>query len=126
MAELALQLWPYFGDKECLYSENTNVTGSTPKGLWILDQYIEVHSWRDVLEQTMNVISELEPEKLEHLIQQFPRFISRDPNKFHAIRTLKDGNYIEVNLSAKSIESFCFQAIQAVDLSIEDWKVEIA
>ncbi len=126
LAELALQLWPYFGDKETIYSGNANVTGSTPKGLWILEQYIEVRSWRDVLEQTMNVISELEPEKLEHLIQQFPRFISRDPNKFRAIRTLKDGNYIEVNLSAKSIESFCFQAIQSVDLSIEDWKVEIA
>ncbi|MDD2476964.1 MAG: DUF262 domain-containing protein [Dysgonamonadaceae bacterium] len=65
MAELALQLWPYFGDKEGLYCGDTNVTGSTPTGLWILEQYISVHSWRDVLEQTMNVIFELEPEKFE-------------------------------------------------------------
>jgi len=125
MAELALQLWSYFGDKEVVSSGNANVTGSTPTGLWILDQYIVVHSWRDVLEQTMNVIAELEPQKLEQLIQQFPRLIGRDSKKFRAIRTLQNGMYIEVNLSAKSIESFCFQAIQTVELSIEDWKVEI-
>lgn len=126
LAELALKIWPYFGDKENEQSGNTTVTGTTPTDLWILGQHFTVHSWRDVLEQTMNTIAELEPEKMEQIMQQFPRFIGRDKNKFRAIRTLKNGAFIEVNLSAKSIESFCYQALQAVELSTEDWKVEVA
>ncbi|WP_333870273.1 DUF262 domain-containing protein [Desulforamulus putei] len=126
LAELALKIWPYFGDKENEQSGNTTVTGTTPTDLWILGQHFTVHSWRDVLEQTMNTIAELEPEKMEQIMQQFPRFIGRDKNKFRAIRTLKNGAFIEVNLSAKSIESFCYQVLQAVELSTEDWKVEVA
>jgi len=125
LAELALNLWPYFGDKEGELNNNKTVTGTTPIALWILGQHYTVHSWRDVLEQTMNTVAELEPEKMEQIIQQFPRLIGRDKNKFRAIRTLKNGAFIEVNLSAKSIESFCYQALQVVDLSTEDWKVEV-
>ncbi|ABO49057.1 protein of unknown function DUF262 [Desulforamulus reducens MI-1] len=126
LAELALQIWPYFGEAGSEPTNQTGITGTTPTGLWILGQYFTVSSWRDVLEQTLNTIAELEPEKMDLIMQQFPRFVGPDKNKFRAIRTLKNGTFIEVNLSAKSIERFCFQALQAVELSNDDWKVEIA
>lgn len=71
----------------------------------------------------MNTIADLEPEKFEQLMVQFPRLVGRDPKKFRAIRQLKNEAYIEVNLSAQSIQRFCVQAIEAVELTTDDWKV---
>ncbi|MBU7008450.1 DUF262 domain-containing protein [Phosphitispora fastidiosa] len=124
LAEKALEVWPYFGDKNYEYNGHADVTGTTPQALWILGQKFSVNSWRDVLEQTTNTIAELEPDKFEQLIQQFPRFIGRDKKKFRAIRELKNGAFIEINLSAQVIQKFCFQAIEAIELTTDEWQVE--
>lgn len=124
LAEVSLSIWPYFGDETEEQQNQQAVTGTTPKKLWILGQSFGVQTWRDVLEQTMNTIADLEPDKFEQIIQQFPRMIGRDKKRFRAIRELKNGAFIEVNLSAKSIQSFCFQALEAVELTADDWKVE--
>lgn len=50
-------------------------------------------------------------------------WLGRDPKKFRAIRQLKNGAYIEVNLSAQSIQRFCVQAIETIELTTDDWKV---
>ena len=124
LAEVSLSIWPYFGDETDEQQNQQAVTGTTPKKLWILGQSFDVQTWRDVLEETMNTIAELEPEKFEQIIQQFPRMIGRDKKRFRAVRELKNGAFIEVNLSAKNIQSFCFQALEAVELTADDWKVE--
>ncbi|MBE2906715.1 DUF262 domain-containing protein [Anoxybacillus flavithermus] len=121
LAEICLKIWPYFGNERT--DAGVRVTGTNPKELYILGQQFEVHSWRDVLENTMNTIADLEPEKFEQLMVQFPRLVGRDPKKFRAIRQLKNEAYIEVNLSAQSIQRFCVQAIEAVELTTDDWKV---
>lgn len=125
LSEIALKIWPYFGDENIEESRKDNVTGTTPKVLWMLGQSINVNSWRDVLELTMNIISELEPERFEHIIKAYPRFVGHDQSKFRAIRQLKCGAFIEVNLSAKEIQRFCVQAIECIELSVDDWKVEV-
>lgn len=122
LAEICLTIWPYFGNEQ---REEVTVTGTTPKQLYILGQQFEVRSWRDVLENTMNTIAELEPEKFEQIMIQFPRLAGKDHKKFRAIRQLKNGAYIEVNLSAQSIQRFCIQAIEAIDLTSEDWNVVV-
>ena len=124
LAEVSLSIWPYFGDETEEQQNQQAVTGTTPKKLWILGQSFDVQTWRDVLEQTMNTVADLEPDKFEQIIQQFPRMIGRDKKRFRAIRELKNGAFIEVNLSAKSIQSFCFQALEAVELTADDWNVE--
>ena len=124
LAEKALAIWSYFGDETMQEQNMSGVTGTTPIKLLILGQSFDVQTWRDVLEQTMNTIADLEPEKFEQIIQQFPRLIGRDKKRFRAVRELKNGAYIEVNLSAKSIEAFCLQALEAVELTADDWKVE--
>lgn len=120
LAEICLNIWPYFGNE---HREEVTVTGTTPKQLYILGQQFEVRSWRDVLENTMNTIAELEPEKFDQIMLQFPRFVGQDKKKFRAIRQLKNGAYIEVNLSAQSIQRFCIQAIEEIELTSEDWNV---
>jgi len=126
LAERCLKIWPYFGDETVQEQNLLGVTGTSPKKLWILGQSFDVQTWRDVLEQTMNTIADLEPEKFEQIIQRFPRLIGRDKKRFRAIRALKNGAYIEVNLSAKSVEAFCLQALESVELTADDWKVEYA
>jgi uncharacterized protein with ParB-like and HNH nuclease domain len=124
LAELALTVWPYFGDAVAEFDDKADVTGIVPKKLLILGQEIEVQSWRDVLEQTMNTIAELEPDKFEQIVQQYPRLVNRDRRKFRAVRELKNGAFIEVNLSASTIQSFCIHAIESINLSADDWRVE--
>ncbi|GAK50154.1 uncharacterized conserved protein [Candidatus Moduliflexus flocculans] len=123
LAEAILALWPYFGDRHTIQSQES-VTGTTPKILNILDQTIPVKSWRDVLEQTMNTIAELEPAKFDQLMLEFPRFIGKEQLKFHAARQLKNGVFIEVNLSSKTIQTFCLKAIESIELTNDDWHVE--
>lgn len=126
LAEKALAIWPYFGNETVQEHNLPRVTGTTPKKLWILGQNFDVQTWRDVLEQTMNTIADIEPEKFEQIIQRFHRLVGKDKKRFRAVRELKNGAYIEVNLSAKSIEAFCLQALESVELTTDDWRVEKA
>ena len=123
LAEIVLNIWTYFGDETTEPKSKEEITGTIPKELWILGQKFTVQSWRDVLEKTMNTIAELEPEKFEKIIQQFPRFVGRDKKKFRAIRELKNGAFVEVNLSAQSIQRICFQVLETIELTTDDWKV---
>ncbi|MDD3269336.1 MAG: DUF262 domain-containing protein [Syntrophomonadaceae bacterium] len=126
LSDVITSIWPYFGDDTEGDNVFTDVTGTTPSGLWILGQKFAVNSWRDVFEQTINTIAELEPEKFEQLIQTFPRYIGKDKSKFRAIRALNNGAFIEVNLSAQNIQKFCYKALEAIELTTEDWYVETA
>jgi len=124
LADIALKIWPYFGQEQS--SPNSKgVTHTTPKKLWVLGQSFEVKSWRDVMEQTLNTIAELEPEQFELLLTQFPAFVSRDKSRWSSEpRLLKNGVFINVQLSAQAIHLFCLRILDAVDLSSEDWQVE--
>lgn len=124
LSGIILKIWPYFGSEDYIESEIQDVTGTTPQGLWILGQYFQVNSWRDVLEKTLNTISELEPDKFDILIKEYPRFIGNEKSKFRAVRELKNGIFVEINLSAKSIQRFCYQALDTIELTTEDWKVQ--
>jgi hypothetical protein len=83
-----------------------------------------VKSWRDVLETTLNVIADLDSDKFEDIIEQFPRFIGRNEQEFRDMRQLQNGAFINVNLSAKDIHAFCIKAIETAELSTEEWQVE--
>lgn len=124
VSEIILKIWPYFGSEDYIESEIKDVTGTTPQGLWILGQYFQVNSWRDVLEQTLNTISELEPDKFDTLIKEYPKLIGKEKSKFRAVRELKNGTFVEIILSAQSIQRFCYQALETIELTVEDWKVQ--
>ena len=125
LAKQAVEIWNYFGQENSTPTDIQEVTGTTPTGLKILGQRFEVDSWRDVLEQTLNTVADLEPEKFEVIAHNFPRYVGKDKNKFRAIRELQNGYFIEMNLSAQSIQKLCHQAMETIELTSEDWSIEV-
>lgn len=122
LAKQALLIWNYFGQEN---SNQTDVKGTTPTSLKILGQRFEVQSWRDVLQQTLNTVADLEPEKFVIIADNFPRYVGKDKNKFRAIRGLQNGYFMEINLSAQSIQKLCHQAMETIELTAEDWNIEV-
>lgn len=125
LARHAIELWPYFGQENTSSMDLQGIKGTTPISLSILGQHIPVDSWRDVMEQTLNTVADLEPEKFEVLAHNFPRYLGKDKSKFRVIRQLQNGYYIEMNLSAQSIQKLCYQAMETIELTSEDWNVII-
>lgn len=123
LAKSATEIWKYFGQDNASPTELQEVTGTTPVSLKILGQSFEVKSWRDVLEQTLNVVAKLESEKFEIIAHNFPRYVGKDKNKFRAIRELQNGYFIEVNLSASIIQKICYQAMETIELTTDEWDV---
>jgi len=123
LAKKAISIWNYFGTTIVPIESSNDVTGTVPTGLWILGQYFQVQSWRDVLQETLNTISDLEPEKFQSILENYPRFVNKDKTKFASSRQLKNGYFIETRLSAKVIQNFCYQAIESIELSSDEWKV---
>ncbi len=126
LSEIAMSVWSYFGAEADTTLATENVVGKTPKALWILGQSYEVTSWRDVLELTVDTIADLEPDGFSRILDEFPRFVGKDKSKFRAVRELKCGVFVEVNLGADAIYRFCCQAIESIGLSSDEWRVETA
>ena len=124
LADIALQVWRYFGDELAQSSQMYKLTGSIPKLICIFGEKHSVKSWRDVLENTLNALADMEPERFKDILQQFPRFVGWDEKDFRSTRKLQNGAFIEVNLSAKDIYAFCLKAIETAELSVEEWHVE--
>lgn len=124
LADLVLQIWSYFGDELAQPSQFNSLKGSIPKLLRIFGQEHSVKSWRDVLEVTLNVLADMEPDRFKDITQQFPRFVGWDEKDFRSTRKLQNGAFIEVNLSAKDISAFCLKAIETAELSLEEWHVD--
>jgi uncharacterized protein with ParB-like and HNH nuclease domain len=125
LAKKALEIWNYFGDEKVDLTNKESVTGTKPKELRILGQKIMVNSWRDVFENTLNVIAELlDPEKFEIIANNFSKYIGIEKYKFREVRQLKNGYCIEVNLSAEMIRTICLKIIQLIELTSEEWKIE--
>ncbi len=125
LAKEALSIWSYFGQENSIPVNNNGVTGTIPTSLKILGQRFEVQTWRDVLQETLNTVADLEPDKFDIIALNYPRYVSKDKNKFRAIRELRNGYFIEMNLSAQSIQRLCHQAMETIELTSDDWSIEV-
>ena len=126
LAKQSLEIWDYFGQENSASSDLKEVTGTTPRELKILGQRFQVQTWRDVLEQTLTTVADLEPDKFEIIAHNFPRYLGKDKNKFRAIRQLQNGYFIEVNPSAQNIQESCHQAMETIELTSEDWSIRLS
>ncbi len=124
LANRCLKIWEYFGAKNEPETNKEDITGTTPTGLWVMSEYFQVQSWRDVLAETLNTIALLAPEKFEFLARKHSRFLAMSDEKFKSSRLLKNNYRVNVGLSAKDVQRFCYQAIESVGLTAEDWRVE--
>ena len=127
LANTALKVWSFFGQEQAESQlPSHGVRGTTPSAVAILGQRFSVSTWREVNQITLETISELDSERFENILAQFPRFVGRDSSKFHQSRQLANGAFMESNLSAESIHRFCLQAAEVSGLSSDDWRVEYA
>lgn len=126
LAELALQVWPYFGPADSLFSQPNKLgfTGKTPVSVIILGNRQEITTWREVLQATLEIIRETVPDSFDGIVEQFPRLLSSEAGKFRNPRPLVGGLHFETNLSAESIARYCQQIIIAAGYSSTDWSVE--
>lgn len=124
LADLILKIWPFFGYESS--TENIHdVSGLLPRSLEIVGQKIAVRSWIDVLENTLNVIADLDPERFQQLASDSPKLIGPDKSQFNEFRVLKNGMFIEVQLSAAAIRRYCIHAVESIDLTAENWIIKM-
>ena len=124
LAEICLKIWPYFGEGSGQEKVEGIVRGTKPKVLFVNSKKYTVKTWRDVLETTLNIVADLDEDKFQELVQDYPRFVNWNAQNLRYSRQLENGAFIEVNLSAEDINSFCLKVIERVGLSSEDWQVE--
>jgi len=125
LAERALAIWPSFGKTQLpLRGSISGITGKMPVRLVILDQIFPVTTWRDVLQHTLQMISNHDEDNFLAIAEKFPKYISRDKNDLRTTRQLTNGFFIETNMSALSVDRLCRQVAELAELSVEDWRVE--
>lgn len=127
LAERALKVWQFFGPvQDGSGDPNRSVTGTTPTTVIILGQRFPVSTWREVAQQTLETLAELEEDRFDQIVSKFPHFVGRDSNKFRRSRQLRNGAFMETNLGAQAIHQYCRQIAEEAGLSSADWRVELA
>ena len=122
LAEIALGVWPSFG-KEQVDSEDTPATGVKPKSLKFLGEVREVKTWRDVLENTLELLCEHDPEAFQAVVKGLPRLVGPRRQDFREARTLKCGLFFNVNYSKDSILQMCRRVMEVAEIDREEWEV---
>lgn len=124
LADLALQVWNYFGDEDANETEIDSVTGKKPIAVNFLGNRFTVQTWRDVAASTLEAISEHDTEMFLKIADEYPRFVTKNPHELSSPRKLQNDYFIEVHLSAQAINRFCRQSIETIGFSSEDWFIE--
>ncbi len=118
LGNLILEIWPALGEQP----EIKTSIGTKPVAINILGQRIIVRSWRDVACQTSEEMIKLN-DNFDEIAEMMPAYLER--KKFpRASRQLSNGWFINTNLSAQSIKTYCRNLIAAFNLDDSDWSVE--
>ncbi len=128
LADQALKLWPFFGklQERTIAGNDPGVTGKTPVAVTILGQRIPVITWRDVAQQTLQAIGEIDNEQFAAIAAKYPRLLAMSEQGLRSSRSLSNGYLMETNLSASDLHKLCIQATEMAGLSSEDWYIEMA
>ena len=123
LVEPVLSIWPYFGGEqpEELVSAPR---GRRPAELQIFGKTLAVSTWRDVLENTVNEVIEIDPDAYGALSRELSSHIGSDRTRFREARQLRNGGYVNVNLSAEGIDRLCRRILDVAGVSESEWDVE--
>lgn len=115
--------WSYFGLASV---KDNDVTGSSPRLLFIGGETMKVKVWREVLEHTILFINKHKPDYYQELLQTRTQLISVEKNtEMRSSKQLPNGHYIEVNFSAKSIYMTCKKLFADAGFDGNTWDVEV-
>ncbi|WP_437930175.1 DUF262 domain-containing protein [Sorangium sp. So ce291] len=131
LAERALAVWPYYGPVHVPAgaTDKSPVTGTIPQTVQVRGRNYPVRAWVEVAAVTMDAIANLGDEEFERVATELPKFVSRDATSFRKssrLKTLSNGAYMEINLSAAAFHRFCVQATQLAGLGPDEWRVRYA
>jgi hypothetical protein len=123
LVEPILSIWPYFG------GEQPEELVSTPRGLRpaelkIFGKSVAVSTWRDVLENTVNEVIDVDPDAYVALCTELSSHVGSDRTRFRESRQLRNGGFVNVNLSAEGIDRLCRRILDAAGVSDSQWDVE--
>jgi hypothetical protein len=124
LAEMALEIWKYFGSEpdDKRYSPET-VKGTKPISVVIKGNSYPVSSWRDVMVRTAEFIITDNQKTFDKIIEAYPRYISRNATAFPRNHCLSNGVYLQINWSSPAIVRFCIDIMKESGFSKEDWSV---
>lgn len=121
LASLIIDRWKYFGNEYIITKEV--VTGLWPTEVIIKGTGFPVQSWRDVLNETLNILYDLDPVKFEEFALKNPTYLSKDAGRFRSHRLIKNTYYAEMNMAAQTTYNFCKRALKHFGISEEEWAV---
>jgi len=123
LVEPILSIWPYFGGEQ---PEEVISTphGQRPAELIIFGKTVAVKTWRDVLENTVNEVIDIDPDAYDILCKELSNHIGSDRTRFREARQLRNGGFINVNLSAEGIDRLCRRILDAAGILDGGWNVE--
>jgi hypothetical protein len=134
LTDLALTVWPYFGpspgtDRAAaeLPVDGNDVTSTLPQVVVFRGERHPVRSWREVFTTTLERIIATMPDAFGQVVEALGRFVGVDPSVFRRSRRLarlSNGAYVETNLSATAVHRACRQALDAVGIGADEWRVE--
>src|SRR5439155_8045654 len=95
-----------------------------PAQLHVFGKTIDVATWRDVLENTVNEVIDIDPDAYNALCGELSSHIGSDRTRFREARQLHNGGYVNVNLSAEGIDRLCRRILDVAGVSELEWNVE--
>jgi uncharacterized protein with ParB-like and HNH nuclease domain len=118
LSDLILEIWPALGEPPAPRTS----PGLKPIAVVILGDRITVSTWRDVACQTTEMIIKV-IDNFDEIAETMPAYLDRE--KFPiACRQLSNGWFMNTNLSAASIKTYCRNLIASAGLVEDDWRVE--
>lgn len=123
LAEPVMEIWPYFGGEQP-EDLGTPTKGRRPSELRIFGRNIAVSTWRDVLESTVNEVVGLDPDAYSSLCRELPSHVGGDRTRFREARELRNGGYVNVNLSAEGIDRLCRRVLDVAGVLESEWDVK--
>ncbi|OCS91711.1 DUF262 domain-containing protein [Caryophanon latum] len=121
--EKFLVAWPYLGLASV---KDNDVTGSSPRLLFIGDETIKVKVWREVLEHTLMFIYKHRLDYYKELLKTRSLLILIEKTaEMRSPKQLPNSHYIEANFSEKSIYTTCKKLFVDAGFDAESWGVEV-
>jgi uncharacterized protein with ParB-like and HNH nuclease domain len=118
LVEKLEQIWPVLGNSSELSSVKER-----PKSLTILGQTFTVKSWRDVAEQTAEVVAQI-CDDFNQIAASLPNYLSHEPFQL-ACRQLSNGWWLYVNLSADAVKRLCQSLIEEAGIPEDEFELEL-
>jgi hypothetical protein len=126
LAEVALQVWPYFGSTDQGLTQRDGVTNRKPAAIVFFGQRMPATTWRDVAQRTMEAMADRDADTFALVAKQYPRYVGKESSSLRDPRPLANGMFLETHLSAKGLYTLCVQVTEAANISPDEWRVEFA